>query len=137
MAAITEQRFDDLVKLPHSHSPCQPVKFQIDSRSAADISLSWNYDLFTSVEPCKLKTSTPVGSMPLEMNAVGVVWILHRILCRSFRTKASSWHGIPKCVRSRQFYEHFSHLSHQQVWHVLAHPTLSCGAHYAGPDNLD
>lgn len=49
MAAITEQRFSELMKLPHSHSPVVPMNFLNDGGS--DISPCWNYDLCSSVEP--------------------------------------------------------------------------------------
>ena len=68
---MTVQRYDELLSLPHSHSPTEPLNFLIDSGS--DISLCWNYDLFTFVEPCSLKSCTPVGSTPLNIHGVGVV----------------------------------------------------------------
>ena len=70
-AAMTVERYDELLSLPHSHSPTEPLNFFIDSGS--DISLCWNYDLFTFVEPCDLKSCTPVGSTPLNIHGVGVV----------------------------------------------------------------
>ena len=71
VAAMTIQRYDELLKLPHTHSPVAPLNFFTDSGS--DISLCWNYDLFTFVEPCDLKSCTPVGSTPLSIHGVGVV----------------------------------------------------------------
>ena len=70
---MTVQRYDELLELPHSHSPVQPLNFLIDSGS--DISLCWNYDLFTFVEPCSMKSYAciPVGSTPLNVHVVGVV----------------------------------------------------------------
>ena len=68
---MTVKRYDELLSLPHSHSPTEPLNFLIDSGS--DISLCWNYDLFTFVEPCSLKSCTPVGSTPLNIHSVGVV----------------------------------------------------------------
>ena len=35
--------------------------------------MCWNYDLFTFVKPCDLKSCTLVGSMPLNIHGVGVV----------------------------------------------------------------
>ena len=68
---MTIQRYDELLELPHSHSPVQPLNFLIDSGS--DISMCWNYDLFTFVEPCSMKSCIPVGSTPLSIHGVGVV----------------------------------------------------------------
>ena len=68
---MTAERYDKLLSLPHSHSPVEPLNFFIDSGS--DISLCWNYDLFTFVEPCDLKSCTPMGSAPLSIHGVGVV----------------------------------------------------------------
>ena len=81
VAAMTIQRYDELLELPHSNSPVQPLNFLIESGS--DISLCWNYDLFTFVEPCSMKSCIPVGSTtliihtyihtPLSIDGVGVV----------------------------------------------------------------
>ena len=71
VATMIVERYDELLSLPHSHSPTEPLNFLIDSGS--DISLCWNYDLFTFVEPCSLKSCTPVGSTPLNIHSVGVV----------------------------------------------------------------
>ena len=68
---MTVQQYEELLSLPHSNSPTEPLNFLIDSGS--DISLCWNYDLFTFVELCSLKSCTPVGSTPLNIHGVGVV----------------------------------------------------------------
>ena len=68
---MTVERYDELLSLPHSHSPAEPLNFLIDSGS--DSSLCLNYDLFTFVEPCDLKSCTLVGSTPLSIHGVGVV----------------------------------------------------------------
>ena len=67
---MTTERYDEPLQLPHTHSPVEPLNSLIDSGS--DISLHWNYDLFTFVEPCDLKACTPVGSTPLKVSGVGV-----------------------------------------------------------------
>ena len=71
VAAMTTERYDELLQLPHTHSPVEPLSFFIDSGS--EISLCGNYDLFTFVEPCDSKACTPVGSTPLAVNGVDVI----------------------------------------------------------------
>ena len=68
---MTIQRYDELLKLPHTHSLVEPLKFFIDNGS--DSSRCWNYDPFTFVQPCDLKSCTSVGSTPLSIHGVGVI----------------------------------------------------------------
>ena len=68
---MTTERYDKLLQLPHSHSPVEQLDFFLDS--GPDISLCWNYDLFTFVESCDFKSCTPVGSTPLSIHGVGIV----------------------------------------------------------------
>ena len=58
--------------LPYAESPFDPDNILIDSGS--DISLVWNQDMFTCMKPCALKQCTPVGSTPLSVQAIGVIW---------------------------------------------------------------
>jgi len=71
VAAMTAERYDELLNLPHSHSSVEPLNFSIDSGSK--ISLCWNYDIFSFVKPCDLESYTPLGSTPLKVNGVGVI----------------------------------------------------------------
>ena len=71
VAAMTAERYDELLNLPHSHSLVEPLNFSIDSGS--NISLCWNYDIFSYVKPCDLESYTPLGSTPLKVNGVGVM----------------------------------------------------------------
>ena len=63
--AMTMEQFNDLVNLPPAQSPFDPDHLLIDSGS--DISLVWNENMFTCMEPCSLKQCTPVGSAPLKV----------------------------------------------------------------------
>ena len=72
--AMTAERYDEQLQVPHSHSPVEPLNFLIDT--GFDISLCRNfrnYDLFTFVERCALKSCTPVRNMPLNIHGVGVI----------------------------------------------------------------
>ena len=63
--------FSELVNLPPAQSP-----FDLDHlliHSDADISLVWNQDMYTCMQPCSLKPCTAVGSTPLSVPAIGVI----------------------------------------------------------------
>ena len=69
--AMSMEKFNELVNLPPAQSPFDPDHLLIDSGS--DISLVWNENMFTCMEPCSLKQCTPVGSTPLSVQAIGVI----------------------------------------------------------------
>ena len=58
------ERFNDMVNLPPAQSPFDPDNSLIDSGS--DISLAWNQDMFTCIQPCSLRQCTPVGSVAIQ-----------------------------------------------------------------------
>ena len=120
VAAMTAEQYDELLQLPYSHSPVEPLNFLIDSGS--DISLCCNYDLFTFVEPCDLKSCTPVGSTPLSIHGVGVV----RFCLGSYvdHLRQMHPHGDPYClVCFSELVQYIVDHSFQAiVQHVLEHP---------------
>ena len=64
--------FRDMVNTrPSAESPFDPDHILIDGGS--DISLVWNQDMFTCMQPRSLKQCTPVGSTPLSVPAIGVI----------------------------------------------------------------
>ena len=65
------KQFSELVNLPLAQSPFDPDNIPIDSGS--DISLVWNQDMFTCIQPCSLKQCTPVGSTPLSVQGIGAI----------------------------------------------------------------
>ena len=69
--AMDMKTFRELVHLPPTQSPFDPDHLLIDSGS--DISLVWNQDMFTCMEPYNLKQCTPVGSTPLSVQAISVI----------------------------------------------------------------
>ena len=69
--AMSMKQFNDLVNLPPAQSPFDPDKILIASGS--DISLVWNQDTFTCIQPCSVKQCTPVGSTPLSMQGIGAI----------------------------------------------------------------
>ena len=69
--AMDMSAFRELGNLPLAQSPFDPDHILIDSGS--NISLVWNEDMFTCMEPCSLKQCTPVGSTPLSVRAIGVI----------------------------------------------------------------
>ena len=71
LPAMDMKTFRELVNLPPAQSPFDPDHLLIDSGS--DISLVWNENMFTCMEPCTLKQCTPVGSTPLSVQAIGVI----------------------------------------------------------------
>ena len=69
--AMDMKTFNELVNLPPAQSPFDPDHILNDSGS--DISLVWNEDMLTCMEPCSLKQCTPVGSTPLSVQVKGVI----------------------------------------------------------------
>ena len=69
--AMDMKTFRELVHLPPAQSLFKPDHLLIDSSS--DISLVWNQDMLTCMEPCSLKQCTLVGSTPLSVQAIGVI----------------------------------------------------------------
>ena len=69
--AMDMKTFRALVNLPRAQSPFDPDHPLIDSGS--DISLVWNENMFTHMEPSSLKQCTPVGSTPLSVQAIAVI----------------------------------------------------------------
>ena len=63
--AMDMKTFRELVTFPPAQSPFDPDHLLIDSGS--DISLVWNENIFTCMEPCILKQCTSVGSTPLSV----------------------------------------------------------------------
>ena len=68
---MSMEKLNDLVNLPPSQSPFHPDHLLIDSGS--DISLAWNQDMFTCMQPYSLRQCTPVGSTPLAVHGVGTI----------------------------------------------------------------
>ena len=69
---MSTEQFSKLVNLPPAEeSPFDPDNILIDSGS--DISLAWNQDMFTCIQPCSLQRCTPVGSTPLTIQGVGAI----------------------------------------------------------------
>ena len=65
MTSVPSRVPDDLST--HMHAMLVP------NNSASNISLSWNLNFFSFVEPCDLKSCTPAVFMPLKVNGVGVI----------------------------------------------------------------
>ena len=65
------EKFNELVNHPPAQSPFDPDHLLIDSGS--DISLAWNEDMFTCIQPCSLQQCAPVGSTLLAVQGVGTI----------------------------------------------------------------
>ena len=69
--AMSMKQSNDLGNLPSSQSPFDPDN--ILAGSGSDISLVWNQDIFTCIQPCSLlgKAPTPKGALlPQRIEAV-------------------------------------------------------------------
>ena len=74
VAAISVAGVQNMVdSLSGAESVFLPDKWLIDSGS--DISICYNYDLFSCIGPADIEKCTPLGSTPLPVQGMGVVKI--------------------------------------------------------------